>query len=285
MRSAVRPARFAGRWYPGSFDTLTATIDGYLAAAGPVAGEVLAVISPHAGLMYSGPIAAHGYRAAAARPYDVVVLVGPSHYAAFEGVVIVSEGAFDTPLGPIDIDEALASELAAAPFVRIDPHVHACEHSLELQLPFLARVLPGVPLVPLLIGDQEPDTVQALADLLASRLRGRTPLLVASSDLSHYHPRPTAARLDAAVLECLRRFDADALQERLTAFYGHACGGGAIVAVMRAAAALGASEGRVVRYGDSGDVSGDLAQVVGYVSAILGRFTDEHDGTEGARAD
>ena len=272
MAATVRPARFAGRWYPASPATLTATLDEYLGHVEPVEGDVLAVVSPHAGLMYSGHIAAYGYRAAAARSYDVVVLVGPSHYAAFEGVAIAAEGAFDTPLGALAIDEALATRLAAAPFVRIDPRVHSLEHSLELQLPFLARVLPGVPIVPLLVGHQEPGLVRALAGLLSSTLADRSPLLVASSDLSHYHPRATAARLDAAVLECLERFDPDALEERLVAFDGHACGGGAIVAVMRAAAALGASEARVVRYGDSGEVSGDLAQVVGYVSALLGRF-------------
>ena len=272
MAATLRRARFAGRWYPGSSATLEATLDEYLDRAEPVDGDVLALVSPHAGLMYSGPVAAHGYRAAAGRPYDVAVLVGPSHYVAFEGVALAAEGAFDTPLGALAIDEALATRLAAAPFVHVDPRVHALEHSLELQLPFLARVLPGVPIVPLLIGDREADTARALAELLSSSLEGRSALLVASSDLSHYHPRATAARLDAAVLECLNRFDPDTLEARLAAFDGHACGGSAIVAVMRAAAALGASEGRVVRYGDSGDVSRDLGQVVGYVSALLGRF-------------
>jgi AmmeMemoRadiSam system protein B len=272
MAATVRPARFAGRWYPASSESLTATLDEYLSHVEPVAGDVRALVSPHAGLMYSGHIAAYGYRAAAGRRYDVAVLVGPSHYAAFDGVAIAVEGAFETPLGAIAIDDELAARLAEDPLVTVDPGVHAREHSLELQLPFLARVLPGVPIVPLLIGDQEAGTARALADLLASTLTGRTPLLVASSDLSHYYPRDTAARLDGAVLECLDSFDAGALETRLAAFAGHACGGGAIVAVMRTAAALGATESRVVRYGDSGEVSGDLAQVVGYVSAVLGRF-------------
>ncbi len=222
--------------------------------------------------MYSGPVAGHGYAAVSRCDYDVVVLVGPSHYKAFSGVAVASRGSFDSPLGALPIEESLASRLAAATdWVTEDAEVHRQEHSLELQLPFLARVLPGVPIVPLIIGSQRRTVTHALGDLLAEHLAGRRALLVASSDLSHFLARSAAVQLDTRVLECLTRFDADDLDHRLAEEPNHACGGGAIVSVLRAARALGADSGTVLKYGDSGDVSGDTDSVVGYVSAVFGK--------------
>jgi hypothetical protein len=275
-RGPVRRARCAGSWYPGSADALRAAVDGYLAMGEPIAARVRAVVSPHAGLMYSGSVAGYGYGAVARQHYDVIVLVGPSHFVAFDGVALWTRGAFETPLGRLAIDAALGAELrAAAPVVLDAPAVHEREHSLELQLPFLARLFPDVPILPLLVGHQRRATVEALGDALGRVARGREPLLVASSDLSHYQDRETAARLDAAVIEHVERNDPDGLQVCLEADPAHACGGGPIVAVMRAARALGATAARVLRYADSGHVTGDTGQVVGYMSAVLGDFTDD----------
>ena len=232
---------------------------------------IRALVSPHAGLKYSGSVAGRGYAAVRGGDYDVVVLVGPSHYVAFSGVAVAARGSFDTPLGALPIDEPLAAQLAeAGDLIRIDPVVHAREHSLELQLPFLARVLPGVPIVPLIIGSQRRAVTHALGDLLAEHLAGRRALLVASSDLSHFLPRSAAVQLDTRVLECLTRFDTDDLDRRLAEEPNHACGGGAIVSVLRAARALGADSSAVLKYGDSGEMSGDTDSVVGYVSAAFG---------------
>jgi AmmeMemoRadiSam system protein B len=222
--------------------------------------------------MYSGPIAGHGYAAVRAGDYDVVVLVGPSHYTAFNGVAVAAGGAFESPLGALSIDESLATSLAGgSDLMIVDADVHAREHSLEMQLPFLARVLPGVPIVPMIIGAQRPAVTHALGDLLAAHLEGRRALLVASSDLSHFLPRSAAIRLDERVLDCLAGFDADGLDRALNEEPNHACGGGAMVSVLRAARALGADSGAVLKYGDSGDVSGDTDSVVGYVSAAFGK--------------
>ena len=207
--------------------------------------------------------------------YDVAVIVGPSHFHRFEGVAVWGHGSFATPLGALAVDAGLAAELrAATPLVRENPAVHGREHSLELQLPFLARLFPDVPILPLLVGHQHAATVAALGDALAQVLHGREPLLIASSDLSHYQDRETAARLDAVVVRQVERNDPEGLQSSLTADPSHACGGGPIVAVMRAARGLGATRARVLRYGDSGDVTGDTGQVVGYMSAVLGEFAD-----------
>ena len=275
--SFTRRAAVAGSWYPGSAPALAAAVDRHLADAdrnvATLCEELVAIISPHAGLMYSGPVAAHAYRLLRNRPVDVAVLVGPSHFVGFDGVAIVPSGGFETPLGEASIDAACAARLmAATPIVREHPSAHLREHSLEMQLPFLQRVAPLVPIVPLLMGYQTADTAQKLAVALASALRGRRALLVASTDLSHYHDRAAAARLDATVIECVSRFDTDALQAALDLRPEHACGGGPTVAVMRAAQLLGASDSTVLAYADSGEVSGDTSAVVGYLAAAFGTF-------------
>ncbi len=271
----VRRAAVAGTWYPGSPQALATEVDRYLAGATQaVAGELIALIAPHAGLTYSGPVAAHAYALLRERPVDVVVLLGPSHFVGFEGVALYPSGGFATPLGVVPIDEACGAALMeATPLVQ--PHVsaHAREHSLEMQLPFIQHLEPGARIVPLVMGRQSPETARALGDALGSVLQGRRALLVASSDLSHYHDAATAARLDRVVLDCVARFDPEGLQRALVQQPEHACGGGPMVSVMRAARALGATDALVLHYGDSGDVSGDKAAVVGYMAAALGNFS------------
>ncbi len=270
----IRRPAVAGTWYPGSSATLAAAVDNHLAATkGDVAGELVALIAPHAGLMYSGPVAAHAYRLLRDRTFDVAVLVGPSHFVGFDGVAAYPSGGFETPFGVAAIDEVCAAAIiGASSVVHPGPSVHAREHSLEMQLPFVQRIAPAMKIVPLLMGHQTAATARALGDALAVALRGRRVLLVASTDLSHYQDAVTAARMDSVVVDCVARLDADGLQQALGACPDHACGGGPTVAVMRAAALLGATDSRVLHYGDSGDVSGDKSSVVGYLAAAIGRF-------------
>ena len=277
--SGRRRAAVAGTWYPGHPRALQEDVDRYLDAAAPwTGGPVRALIAPHAGLMFSGAVAAYAYKAAAASDCDVAVLVGPSHFVAFDGVALYPEGQFETPLGDVAIDAEGAGALAQAPIVRPLVEAHRREHALEMQLPFLRRVLPQVPIVPLLIGHQTAATIEALGDALAAAFRHRRPLLVASTDLSHYFDAATAVRLDARVLARLEAFDDRGL---LDLFEGYpagergrfvACGGGAAIAVLRAARALGAGGCRVLKYAHSGEVSGDDSGVVGYVAAACGSF-------------
>jgi hypothetical protein len=269
-----RPAAVAGTWYPGHPATLLSAIDEYFERVSEsVTGDITALVSPHAGLMYSGPVAAHAYRQLEGRAYDVIVLVGPSHHVGFEGVAIVPRGVFETPLGDIEVspDDADAI-IATTPVVCELPAAHRREHSLEMQLPFLQRVLPGVPIVPLVMGHQSRATIDSLAEGLAAALASRRALLVASSDLSHYHDSRRAAVLDHVIVEAVERFDPEAVERALVRDPGHACGGGPIVSVMRAARALGAADARVLCYADSGTVSGDTSAVVGYCSAVFGTF-------------
>jgi MEMO1 family protein len=271
----IRKAAVAGTWYPDTAEALRREVDRHLAAAAPVCdGEVLAVVAPHAGLHYSGPVAAHAYKLLVGRRYDVVVLVGPSHYVGFNGVAIYERGAFETPFGRVAIAESAGAAIEmAALSIQAHPTAHVREHSLEMQLPFLQCVVPDTPIVPLVMGYQTRETILALANALAAGLAGRKALLVASSDLSHYHDATTAARLDGRVIEHVRAFDDAGLLSALEDYPEHACGGGPIVSVMHAARALGARDARILKYADSGDVSGDKDAVVGYLAAAFGTFS------------
>lgn len=282
----IRPPAVAGSWYPGTAQALTRAVDGYLASASADGGVELdsltALIAPHAGLIYSGPVAAHAYRLLSGRTFDVIVLVGPSHFVGFDGVAVYRAGGFRTPLGVAAIDERCAATImGAAPIVREHNAAHVREHSLEMQLPFLQRLAPDVPIVPLVMGFQSAETARVLGRALAAVLGGRRALLIASTDLSHYHDAVTATRLDQVVIDHVARFDADGLQSALDGTPDHACGGGPTVAVMRAAHALGARDVRVLKYADSGDVSGDKSSVVGYMAAAFGTKLVDHNDHDG----
>jgi MEMO1 family protein len=270
----VRRAAVAGSWYPADAETLAREVDRYLDAAGePPRGEPIAIIAPHAGLMYSGPIAGYAYNVLRGRDIEVAVLVGPSHYVGFEGVAIYERGAFDTPFGAVPVAEHCASAVVTASrHIAPHPTAHVREHSLEMQLPFLKRVLPDVTIVPLVMGHQRRETAIELGDAIATAVKGLRAILIASTDLSHYQNATTAAKLDSRVIGQVQRFDPDGLMSLLETFPEHACGGGPTVSVMRAAKRLGARDARVLKYGDSGDVSGDKDAVVGYLAAAFGTF-------------
>ena len=276
----VRSAAVAGTWYPGTAGALARDVDEYLGLAdeGPQ-GDVRALIAPHAGLMFSGPVGAWAYKAVRRGSYDVAVLVGPSHFAAFEGVALFPEGSFDTPLGPALVDPAGSAAMARFDIVKPLESPHRREHSLEMQLPFLRRVLPHVPIVPLLMGYQDRATIDALAAAIGGAFADRRALLVASTDLSHYFDAATAATLDSRVQATVAAFDPEALLEHFEHYPEHergryvACGGGPAISVMMAARALGARDARVLKYAHSGDISGDNSAVVGYLAAVMGTFT------------
>jgi len=275
----TRPAAVAGTWYPGSAGALTREVDTLLGQAAEWSGgPIRAVIAPHAGLMFSGHVGACAYKAAATQSYDLAVLVGPSHFVSFDGVALFPDGAFATPLGAVAIDAKGARAMAASEVVRTLPQAHQREHSLEMQLPFLRRLMPDVPIVPLLIGHQTRATILALAGALATAFRGRQALLVASTDLSHYFDAATAQALDARVLTSIAACDPEGLLDAFEQYPAEergryvACGGGAAISVMMAARALGAADGRVLKYAHSGEVSGDYNGVVGYVAGALGTF-------------
>jgi AmmeMemoRadiSam system protein B/AmmeMemoRadiSam system protein A len=293
MEQTVRMPAVAGQFYTANPDSLRREITAYLDAATPpaITGDVVAIVSPHAGYEYSGRVAAYGYRLVRGRTYDDVVVISPSHVEYFPYASVYPGTAYRTPLGDIPVDTALASLIAAkgGP-VREDmkghevrPHQRG-EHALEVQLPFLQVALGGFKLVPIVMGDQTPRTVEALGAALAAALAGRTALIVASSDLSHFHTDAEARSLDGDFQKRLRGFDPSALLQDLSTDETEACGGGPVAAAMIAAKALGATECDVLHYANSGDVTGDRGTVVGYVSAVMVRPAKGTGAKPGRRA-
>jgi AmmeMemoRadiSam system protein B len=273
MAFRVRKPAVAGRWYPGDRATLAGEVDARLAAVTPreLPGRLRALVSPHDFMRCSGAVAAEAYALLRGRRALTVILVGPAHRVAFDGVSVFAMGAFVTPLGIARVAEDIADKvLRAHPSFTADPWPHREEHSLETQLPFLQRVVPDVRIVPVLLGGQARADVDRLAAALAAAVDGLDAVLVASTDLSHYHPASRASALDARVSECVSRLDPEGLMDRLESYDGHACGGGALVAVMKAARAVGAARGEVLRYADSSDAGdGDKTRVIGYLAAAL----------------
>lgn len=261
----------AGSWYPAAADRLEFEVARHLSAVSNAGvPPPRAIVVPHAGLHYSGPVAAFAYHAIGNADYATVLLVGPSHFVGFTGVSIWPRGAWQTPFGAVRIDEELAGTIAAASADIIENReAHRREHSLEMQLPFITYLLPGVPIVPMVMGYQSRDTALGLGETLARALAGRKALLVASSDLSHYEDARTAAAMDGVVLRHVEQLDDNGLMEALEREPHHACGGGPIVSVLHAAKQLGAAHAQVLRYADSGDVSGDKSSVVGYMAAAI----------------
>ncbi|MDI6739910.1 MAG: AmmeMemoRadiSam system protein B [Candidatus Edwardsbacteria bacterium] len=271
----LRKSIIAGSWYPGEPAKLKSEINKYLGAAKESAekSELLGIIVPHAGYMYSGPVAAYAYKNLAGRDIKTVVLIGPSHRAYFEGAAVYASGAWETPLGKVEIDEALAKKIIAndSAYIHDLPKVHAEEHSLEIQLPFLQSVLkPEFRIVPIMLFDHSLASCERLAQAVAEAVKDRPDiLLLASSDLSHYHADAEAKKLDKLVVSSVEKYDPEKLAGDLTLKKCEACGGGPIVAVMQACRFLGADKSIVYDYRTSGDVVGERAQVVGYLAAGL----------------
>jgi MEMO1 family protein len=272
MPEEVRKSIIAGSWYPGRPQALQEQIRGFLKAVpqASIAGQLAALIVPHAGYVYSGGVAAYAYRLLSERPFRQVVIIAPSHRYPFKGASIDSKDGYETPLGIIPVDKKLGQEIAeGSPLFHYVPNGHAQEHALEIQLPFLQEVLKNFWLVPVIQGSQDRATCLALAQALAKVLKDREVLLVASTDLSHFHSYKQARSLDQKVLDRVAAFDEDGLMSDLEADQVEACGGGPMVTVMKTARLLGADETRVLRYANSGDVTGDHSGVVGYMAAAV----------------
>jgi AmmeMemoRadiSam system protein B len=269
--SPRRRLAFAGTWYDGDPARLAGDVDAWLADAPAIPGT-RAIVAPHAGLRYSGRVAARAYGALGTAPRDAVILVGPSHHVAFPGCAVFPRGTVDSPWEPhpvaVDLVGALTSSSSLITGAGAD--VHTQEHSLEMQLPFLSRVAPGVPVVLILMGKQTRGVAFALGDAIAGAIAGRDVALVASSDLSHYQDATTARQMDQQVLDALDARSPEALMAVMEKDPHHACGGGPMVAVLRAATRRGPVSGGVLAYADSGDVTGDKSAVVGYAAAAFG---------------
>lgn len=271
----IRRSIIAGSWYPGAPDTLRAQIKKYLDAAKKtdVDGRLLGIIAPHAGYMYSGPTAAYAYKNIRPENISTVIMVGPSHSAYFDGAAVYDSGAWETPLATTEIDFDLAKKIISQDpkYIHDNFGAHSREHSLEIQLPFLQTVLkPGFRILPIMLFDHSLASCRRLARAIAQAIEERDDvLLLASSDLSHYHSDTEAKKLDQLVSDAVGEFDPELLAEDLAQERCEACGGGPMITVMLACRELGADRSKVFDYRTSGDVTGDRSQVVGYLAAGL----------------
>ena len=272
----VRPAAVAGSFYPADPAALTKMVDGFLAkATPPPLTGVVALVAPHAGYEYAGQVAAYSYALLKGRKFDRVVVISPSHYESFGFASVYDGAAYTTPLGQVPVDRAFAAKLAGmSKLIKLSGLGHTPtrdkpEHALEDQLPFLQRVLGQFQLVPIVIGDQSYETCRALGLALAKLIPGSNTLIVASSDLSHFHPYNDAVRIDHKTLKAIEEWDYLSMARNFEPSVNvwEACGGYPIIAAMIASERLGASQAKVLDYANSGDVPapvGDKARVVGY---------------------
>lgn len=273
MKDHVRRPAIAGSWYPDDPELLRHDVSRFVeqASATSIPRKPVAVISPHAGYMFSGKVAGYAYKALRGRTYSSVIVISPSHRAYFPQVSVWSEGSFDTPLGRIEVDEALCRKLMDSADIFTDnTRPHETEHALEIQLPFLQTVLPPFKLCPLIMGSQDLDICLKLSHALYSSIDNPDDVLVvASSDLSHFHPARAAEAMDAKVAKNIERFDIEGLDRDLNSSQSEACGGGPIMAAMSYAKFLSRTESRVLKYAHSGHITGDDSSVVGYLSAVI----------------
>ncbi len=272
----VRKPAVAGQFYPSDTKELSELIDWcYLHPIGPGKGppapptraDLVAVVCPHAGYVYSGPVAAHSYlHVSSLKKPELIVIVAPNHYGIGSGVSTFKDGVWETPLGRISVDPAATKALAdSAEIVAFDPDAHRLEHSLEVQLPFLQKIYgDSVPLLPVSLVFQDIDTAKSISKALAKVVRGRRAVLVASSDFTHYESAEDARKKDTALVQQILKMDLEGFYSTLEALNVTACGFGAIATVMESARALGLRKAELLKYASSGDTSGDNLQVVGY---------------------
>ncbi len=279
----IRPSAIAGTWYPDDPETLTTMMDALLAAVKPVDGEPIALVVPHAGYVYSGLVAAHGFKQLEGVPYEVAVVIASDHQTPLSAPISVwTEGGFETPLGIVPVDVELAEALVATdPRITFDPAAHEGEHPIEIELPFLQRVCPGCRLVPVLMGANDEGAVATLADALLAVLPGRRAVVIASSDLSHYPRQEDALQVDGTTLAAIETGDplvvrttiATSMAAGLPNLATCACGEGPILVAMQVAQGLAADTITVLRYANSADSPyGDAEKVVGYGAVMFWRY-------------
>ena len=268
----LRPSPIVGTWYEGDPDNLANAIDAYLnnVKLPKLEGEVIAVIAPHAGHRYSGPVAAHAFAVLRGLKPALVAVISPFHNLANYPLLTTAHRAYSTPLGEIEVDQAALHELQSALDVPITAIQKDREHSLEIELPFLQRVLTNeFKLLPVMVRAQESRVAEQLGQALAAILKNKPAVMVASTDLSHFYDQQTASILDHEMLKRIESLKPETIFEAERSGRGFACGHAAVAAVLWAGLELGAHKVITLNYATSGDVTGDHSSVVGYGAAVV----------------
>lgn len=280
----IRKPAVAGTFYPGNKDSLREQIEKcFRHSLGPGEiptppekgkGETVGLVSPHAGYVYSGPVAAWGFREIIhqERP-ETVVILGPNHRGFGAPIAIMSGGTWETPLGKVQIDEEFTGQLldVASSVIEDDSVAHQREHSLEVQIPFLQYAYNGnFKIVPICLSDQTPSTCIQLGEAIYEVMKERSNvLLVASTDLTHYQPQEIAEREDGKIIEAISSGDPHNLEELISSHRFSMCGYGGVIAIMEAISSIGETKTKLLKYATSGDIMGDYSAVVGYASLSM----------------
>ncbi len=278
--TTMRPPAVAGTFYPADSAELRAMIKRDLADVTDlpeIDGQIIALIVPHAGLVYSGKVAAYAYKLLEGSGIDKAIICGPSHHYAFNGLSVYGPRIdWRTPLGIVSCPDKLCMQMINYD-KRIDyiREAHAEEHCIEVQLPFLQTVLDSFQLVPVVMGRQDDATIKLLANALKAVDFDDRTIMIASSDWQHYRPASVGYPMDSTGMACLADLDPVRLEKYLESGKVEMCGGGPAVSVMEAAIARGANKVKILKYGDSGDLDGNKSRVVGYVAAVIYKSSDK----------
>jgi AmmeMemoRadiSam system protein B len=274
----ISPSPLAGRWYPANPSRLAESVDSYIEAARlpEIKGRVLGLVSPHAGHIYSGPVAGYSFAAIRGLHPELVIILSPFHQYHPGALLTSGHDAYQTPLGTVPVDQEAQDlvdrSLQEKAGVSLDYIRRDGEHAVEILLPFFQRVLPeGFRLLPLMLRRQDPDLMEMLAAILAELIGSGQNLLAASSDLSHFHPAEIARKLDQTIIDGIIALDPEELYQAEERGTGSACGLGALATVIWAAKKTGPAQAYYLNYAHSGDVTGDNSSVVGYASALITR--------------
>lgn len=271
MYSQERPPAVSGTFYPADPAELRGMVEKFINSATipELKGDIRGIISPHAGYIYSGPVAGYAYKALKGKHFDAVIVIGPSHRVDFDGSSVYAKGYFITPLGKLKISEDIAKELISHDkSISFNEEAHRLEHSVEVQLPFIQVSLGDVPIVPVVMGRPNERNIKILSEALYKAISTKNVLLVASTDLSHYYPRDVARRVDLFTRSLIEKFDPELLMKEFHRGRAELCGGGPVVAVLMACKKAGAKRVISLSYKDSADAV-PMANVVGYYSAVI----------------
>jgi AmmeMemoRadiSam system protein B len=277
----IRPSSIAGTWYSANPLKLKSTIEKYIQQAftPDLKDDIIGLIVPHAGHIYSGLTAAHAFTTIKNSNFQRVIVISPSHHYYYHPILTSGHQAYETPLGIIDIDREFVKKIneklrdlfgISLTHIRNDQ-----EHSLEIELPFLQCVLPSkFLLIPIMLRDQSIKIANALAVVIAEIIQKEKVLLVASTDLSHFYPEHVANQLDGAVLEAIKNFDIKNLYALNDSGKGQACGLGGVATILETSRMIGADKVQVLDYRTSANITHDSSSVVGYASAVITRSHD-----------
>jgi hypothetical protein len=274
----IRTPAVAGMFYPSEKNELKESIHQcFLHTFGPgklppteEKKKIYGIICPHAGYMYSGPIACHSFYSISSESPELFIIIGPNHWGVGCNIAAMKDCSWETPLGQVEVDSDAASELSKiSDIVDLDFFSHTKEHSLEVQVPMLQEVYSKFKILPIILIDQKRNAAEEIGDAVATIAKQKNSMIIGSSDFTHYEPNEFAHEQDKALIEPILDLDVEQFYKVLYEKNVTACGYGAIASTMIACKKLGATKGELLKYATSGDVTGDTSSVVGYGSIIF----------------